>query len=147
MIEKVCERRKIVETLQSDIESKLTKLGYDELDIEVMLHNALQNNNFDDLPNEVRSEYKIIPYVRKYEVDDEKKQECLNYIITTYSKWEDLSGDEKDYPHRKFTRTTKSGKESPDTFFCNNLCGFKDCPHIRKYLDTRENNTEEDDLF
>ena len=65
----------------------------------------------------------------------------------SYSKWEDLSGDEKDYPHRKFTRTTKSGKESPDTFFCNNLCGFKDCPHIRKYLDTRENNTEEDDLF
>lgn len=147
LIEKICERRKIVKTLQSDIESKLSKLGYDDLDIEIMLHNALQNNSLDNLPDEVKSAYKIIPYVRKYEVDDEKKQECLNYITSTYSKWENLSENEKDYPHRKFTRTTKSGSESPDTFFCNNLCGFKDCPHIRKYLDTKENNTEEDDLF
>ena len=49
-----------------------------------MLHNALQNNSLDNLPDEVKSAYKIIPYVRKYEVDDEKKQECLNYI-TSYT--------------------------------------------------------------
>lgn len=148
LIEKVCERRKIVETLQSDIESKLSKLGFDDLDIEIILHNALDNNSLDGLPEEVKSTYKIIPYVRKYEVDDEKKQECLDYIASTYSKWECLDEDEDSYPPRSFVKITKSGKESSDTFFCNNLCGFKDCPHIRKYLDTKENNNiEEDDLF
>lgn len=146
-IEKVCERRKIVETLQSDIERKLSELGYDELDIEAMMHTALSNNSLQELPAEVRDGYVIKPYVRKYEVTDELKQECLDYIRSTYEKWECLSENEKDYPPRKFTKLTKAGKESPDYFFCLNLCGHKDCPHIKKFLDTKENNTEEDDLF
>lgn len=86
LIEKVCERRKIIETLQSDIESKLSKLGYDELDIEVMLHNAKETNSFDALPKEIQTQYKILPYVRKYEVDEETKKECLDYIKNTYSE-------------------------------------------------------------
>lgn len=147
LIEKVCERRKIIETLQSDIENKLIKLGYDELDIEVMLHNAKETNSFDALPKEIQTQYKILPYVRKYEVNEEAKKECLNYIKSTYRKWESIEGDEKNYPPRSFTRITKSGKESDDIFFCTNLCGYKDCQHLKKYLDTKENKSEEDDLF
>lgn len=145
-IEKVCERRKLIETLQDDIERKLAALGYDELDIEVMLHNALQTNTLDGLPAEVRSEYTVKPYVRKYEVDYEKRCECLDYIKSTYGKWESLDENENSYPPRKFTKLTKSGKEVPDYFFCLNLCGHKDCPHIKKFLDTKENDIE-NDLF
>lgn len=147
LIEKVCERRKIVETLQSDIESKLSKLGYDELDIEVMVHNAKETNSFETFPEEIQKQYKITPYVRKYNVDEETKKECLEYIVNTYRKWESIKEEERNYPPRKFTRTTKTGKESEDIFFCMNLCGYKGCPHLKKYMDTKGNKSEEDDLF
>lgn len=147
LIEKVCERRKIVETLQTDIESKLSKLGYDELDIEVMLHNAKETNSFEAFPEVIQTQYKVLPYVRKYEVNEDTKKECLDYIKNTYQKWESIEGDEKKYPPRSFTRITKTGKESDDIFFCTNLCGYKDCPHLKKYLDTKENGSEEDNLF
>lgn len=148
MIEKVCERRKIIETLKSDIESKLVRLGYDELAIEVMVHNALKNNSFDGLPDDVRNQYKILPYVRKYEVDDEAKRECIEFIISTYEKWESIGDSEASYPPRKFTKITKTGKETDDCFFCISLCGFgKECPHLKKFFDLKENRPEEDDLF
>lgn len=147
LVEKVCERKKIVETIQTDLETKLIKLGYDELDIEVMLHNALSNNSLDDLPAEVGKQYKIIPYVRYYDVTDETKEECLNFIKSTCAKWENLDENESSYPPLRFTKKTKAGKETDNTFFCKNLCGFKDCYHLRKFYDTRENKSDEDDLF
>ena len=147
MIEKACERRKIVETLRSDIEERLIKAGYDEIDIEAMVHTALTTNSLESLPEDIQKAYKITPYVRKYEVDDEKKQECLNYIKTTYDKWEALDEEENHYPPRKFTKISKIGKEMPDYFFCSNLCGFKDCIHLKKYFDTQANTASDDDLF
>ena len=147
-MEKVCERRKIIETLQTDIESKLSKLGYDELDIEVMLHHAKESNSFEAFPEEIQKQYKITPYVRKYTIDEEAKKECLEYIKNTYQKWESIEDDERNYPPRKFTRTTKTGRESENYFFCVNLCGYgKACPHLKRYFDTKENPSEEDDLF
>lgn len=148
LIEKVCERKKIVQELKDDIEMRLTMLGYDEIDIEIMFNEALENNSLDGLPEEVRNRYRIIPYVRRYEVTDEIKEECIEYIKSTSELWEGLDEKETSYPPRKFTKVTKTGKEVDDIFFCTNLCNHKNCPHLRKFLDTKENNISEDeDLF
>lgn len=147
LVEKVCERKKIIQELKNDIELRLYSLGYDEIDIEIMLNESLENNSLDNLPEEVRVRYKIIPYVRKYEVTDDIKEECIEYINSTSEMWEKLDEKEKSYPPRKFTKVTKTGKEVDDIFFCLNLCNHKNCPHLKKFLDTKENNTEDDDLF
>lgn len=148
LIEKVVERKKIVSELAKDIEFRLMQLGYSELDIECMLHEAIINNSLENLPDEVKSRYKISPYVRVYEVTEELKEECLNYINKTSSLWEGLNEEESKYPPRKFTKMSKSGKVSDDVFFCLNLCNHKDnCPHVKKHLDTKQNTSEYDDLF
>lgn len=146
-IEKVCERKKIVQELKSDIELRLANVGYGEIDIEIMLNEALDNNSLDNLPDKIKSRYKITPYVRKYEVTDEVKEECLQYIKEKSELWEGLDKEEKSYPPRKFTKLTATGKEIDDIFFCLNLCNHKSCPHIKKYLDTKQNSTDDDDLF
>ena len=147
LIKKVCERKKIVQELKDDIEMRLINLGYDEVDIEIMLNEALVNNSLDGLPEEIQDRYRIIPYVRKYEVTDEIKEECINYIKSTSKLWEGLDGKESSYPPRKFTKLTKAGREVDDIFLCTNLCNHKNCPYLRKYLDTKQNNTEDEDLF
>lgn len=147
MIEKICERKKIVQELKSDIEFQLSKDGYGEIDIEIMVNEALKNNSLDSLPDDIRNRYKIIPYVRTYEVTDEVKEECLNYIKEISHLWESLDEKETSYIPRKFTKTTTTGKEVDDIFFCLNLCNHKGCPHLKKYLDTKQNHTDDDDLF
>lgn len=147
LIEKICERKNIIKELKNDIEGRLFDLGLNEIDIEILLNEAEKNNSLDGLPDEIKNRYKIIPYVRKYEVTDELKQECLDYIKNTSNLWESLNGEENSYPPRKFTKITKSGKEVDDTFFCSNLCNHKNCPHIKKYFDTKVNNSEDDNLF
>ena len=147
LIEKVCERKKIIQELKDDIEIRLINLGYDEVDIEIMLNEALESNSLSGLPKEVRDRYKITPYVRKYEVTEEIKEECIGFIKSISELWEGLDKKETSYPPRKFTKVTKTGKEVDDIFFCTNLCNHKNCPHLRKYLDTKENNTEDEDLF
>lgn len=144
LIEKVCERRKIIETLKDNIELRLTQMGYDEIDIELMLNAALEKNSFDPFPDEIKAQYKIIPYVREYEVTQEIKDECINFIKTTSTLWESLDKTEKSYPPRKFTKTTKTGKETEDVFFCRYLCNHKQCPYLKRYLDTKQEQKDED---
>ncbi|CUX67955.1 PD-(D/E)XK nuclease superfamily protein [Clostridium sp. C105KSO15] len=147
LIEKVCERRKIVQELKSDIELRLINSGYSEIDVEIMLNESLENNSINNLPDEIKNRYKVIPYVRKYEVTDEAKEECMEYIKKTSELWESLDENETSYLPRKFTKITSTGKVVDDIFFCLNLCNHKNCPHLRKYLDTKQNSTEDEDLF
>lgn len=147
IIEKVCERRKVVSDLKDVIEAKLIKLGYDELDIECMMSEALEAQSFDLLPEDLKAEFTIKPYVRKYEVTDELKKECLEFINETMGLWESLNEEEWEYPPRKFTKLQRNGKEVDDIFFCTSLCNHKGCPHLKKYLETKTSNSEYDDLF
>ena len=144
-ISKVIERKNIIKELGDAIVSKLEKKGYDEVDIEFMMMNAKETN---EIPSEVADEFRIIPYVMKHELSDETREEVANYIDSTVDMWEKLGDVEANYPPREFTRTQKNGKVVEDTFFCQMLCGYrKVCPHLRKFIDTKENNNIEDDLF
>lgn len=149
-ITKVIERKKIATEMADVIDYDLTELGYDEMDIECIIAEFKQKNSFDILPEEIRNKYKVLPYVCYYELTDEIKQECIDYIDGTIDKWEALGEEESEYIPRSFTKTQKNGKVVPDTFFCGVLCAHGDkCKYLHDYyaqLDT-EGDNEDDDLF
>lgn len=152
-ITKILNRGKLVSELKNYLESDLTELGYDEIDIEFMLKTALENNSLDALPEEVKSRYQIKPYVCRYDLTDELKQEAIDYINQQADCYESLdSAKESQWPPRSFTRVNGKGNEVEDTFFCNNLCNYRNvCVHLKRFNDQwqlRKMDKDEDaDLF
>lgn len=153
-ITKIIERKNLVKDLRAVIENKLTKLGLDELDIEFKLLSAIEKN---EIPEEVINEFTVKPYVMKYELTDDIKQECREYIDNTIEKWEELgSDDENNFPPLEFTKIIKKevdGKkieiEKENCFYCSQLCGYsyKMCPYYNKYLETKQIKSEDEDLW
>lgn len=152
-IVKVLNRGKLVSELRNHIENDLEELGYDEIDIEFMIKMALEENSLDSLPEEVKSRYKVKPYVCRYELTDELKQETLDYLNKVADLYESLdSEDESQWPPRSFTRVNGNGNEVEDTFFCNNLCNYRNvCVPLKRFNDQwalRKMDKDEDaDLF
>lgn len=131
-ISKVIENKKIVEELEKHIIYKLEQLGYDEVDIECIMVKAKEEN---EIPKEVADQFKVRPYVMEYEITEEVKQECIDWINKIAKMWESLDKDKKfNYQPRKLTRMQKNGKEVDDSFFCNNLCNHRQtCEYIKEY--------------
>lgn len=148
-ITKVIERRKIGSEMAKFVERDLADNGFDEVDIDVILHELRQTNKFDCLPDCIRDNYKIKPCIVSGELTQETRQECIEYIENTIGLWEFLNENRKsDFPPRKFTKTNKQGIEKPDYFFCVNLCShFDKCEYIQEYLDTLQEDDDEEDLF
>ena len=145
-ITKIIERKNIVKELAPVIEGKLQGRGIDEVDIEILVEEALQKNV---IPEIIQNEFKIKPYVMKYELTDEIEQECNDYIDSTIEKWEALdSNNESNFPPKAFTKFTKAGKEVQDCFYDTSLCAYsKICPHLKTFLDTWQKEGEDDELF
>jgi RecB family exonuclease len=148
-ITKVINRGKLVKELQPHIEYQLQELGYEELEIEIMLKKAIDNNSMDVLPKEIQDVYTIKPYVRKYELTDELRQETLDYINQTVDLFESKSDDESDWKPRPFVRVSKTGKETEDVFSCLVTCNHrKSCKYIQRYLEEKDlKKAPEDELF
>ena len=149
-ISKVIERCNIGRELEDSVASKLEASGIVDFDQQIILDEFKRTNSFECIPEEIRNQYKVLPYVLSVDLTDENIEETEHYIDSTIDKWEALSGIELDYPSRNFTKVSKAGKESPDIFYCTNLCGhFKKCPHIKEYMDIMEaeKNSEERGLF
>ena len=145
-IRKAVERKKIGTELSRHVADEMRERGYDELDIEVALDELVKTNKIDHLPDEIKSLYKIIPYVCTYPLTEESRQECIDYIDETIDRWEAAT----DYPPKEFTRMNKIGKSVPDVFFCTQLCGYgKKCQYLRDYLDSQGDfkSDDDDDLF
>lgn len=151
LIEKTLERRKLADEMKKYVEADLQKLGYDEIDAEIMLNDFVEKNSFNVLPDPIKEKYKISPCVVFYDVTPEVKQECEDYINNTIEMWESLDPSKvENYPPKSFTKTQKNGKVVEDTFFCVNLCDhFKKCPYIHDFLDQKVAKEEDpdDDLF
>lgn len=145
-ITKIIERKNIIQELKPVIENKLSKKGFDDIEIELKIIAAQETNL---IPEEVKKDFIIKPYVMKYELTDDIRQDCKSYIDSTIEKWEALNSDKaSDYPPLPFTKTNKNGDEKEDLFYHRYLCGYaKQCPHLQKYLDTRERKKEDEDLF
>lgn len=148
LLNKTIERKKIGSELEKYVESDLLDAGYDEIDVEIYLNEFKETNKFDCLPEKIQNKYTVKPCVLKYEVTDEIKQECEDYINQTIEMWESLGDDVKNYPPKSFTKIQKNGKEVKDIFYCTSLCNHsKDCPYIHDYLDKLDTSTEDEDLF
>jgi hypothetical protein len=144
-ISKIIERKNLIKDLRSVIERKLFLLGYDEVDMEFIMLKALQKNK---IPKELEDEFIVKPYVMKYELTDEIKEDCVEYIDNTIEKWEIDSKNEKNCPPLNFTKKNKNGEEKPQIFYCTYLCGYsKACPHLHKFLDTWQKDKKDDDLW
>jgi len=145
VIKKTVERRKIGKEFNLIVQKMLEEKGYDEFDIERISEEFVRSNKFDTLPEDIRSEFIVRPCVYKYEVTDEVKQECIDYIDDTIDMWESLDSENlSEYSHRDFFDS--KGKE--DIFYCSFLCGHrKDCEHFKYYMDSKNEKNEDDDLF
>lgn len=145
-ITKIIERKNLVNDLADVIEGKLQKYGVDEVDIEIIMEEARERNV---IPEILQCEFKVLPYVMEYELTDEIREECNQYLDNTIEMWENIdSTDEDNFPPLSFTKTNKNGEERPDIFYHVSLCGYsKICPHLRKYLDTQQTNNGDEDLW
>lgn len=131
-------RRKIGSELERYIKDDLIEAGYDDVDIEMYISNLLLENSLDNLPQNIKSNYMIQPCVIYYELSDEVKNECKEYIINTINKFETLGNDEKNWNHKPFEKVTKYGNVKEDTFYCNSLCGHaKRCKYLIEYNENK----------
>lgn len=110
---KVVSAREWVEKCESQLRSLMKNQGINPLLIDMMLSQAVANNNIDGLPKEIQDMVKINTYFMSYNVTEEVKQETLNYILTTIRKIESLDRDD-----------ITQWQPNPNKFFCDNLCGF-----------------------
>lgn len=139
---KVVERRKLVKELDVAIRSKLADIGVPEDEIDILMMKALETN---EIPELVREQFTVKPHVLKYELSDKTRQEANEYFDASIAEWEQkvrqLTEDNIDelFPPKPFVKASKTGKESPDEFYHTQLCGYRNiCPHLKKYLATRE---------
>lgn len=140
LIRKVIERSKLIKELSPYIESDLEANGYDEVDIELLLEDSIRNNDWNILPDFVKSKYAIKPYVRQYELTDELKQETLDYVRQKIAQYESKSENELDWEPVDIGPKTE--------FFCRALCGYRNnCKYIQDYNNTKEQTQTDDDLF
>lgn len=150
-ISKIVERCKIGIEISKYVEQKMLAAGYDEIDIDVAINDFKKTNSFEVLPNDISSQFRMLPYVMKYEVTDELKNECNEYIDNTINKWESLGDKAENYPSLSFIKMQKNGKEILDLFYCTKLCSHrKTCKYLHDFIDkydSQHNNDEYSNLF
>lgn len=148
-ITKVCERKKIAETLSGQIRKDLEEQGYSDFDCDLIQIEFEKSADLNVLPEKIRDNYKIKDYIMVLPYTIEAKEKTMAYIKEQIENFEKRSNEESDWEHKSFTKITNRGKEVEDTFYCNSLCSFGDvCKHIKEYNDTRDfNTTDDDDLF
>lgn len=138
--EKVSEWRNYIKDLRSVIEKKLVDAGYDELDIDVYIHEALDQNSMAPLPDEVKELFTTSIYVRDYELTDEVIEETKEYINKMISEFETRGEDEKNFPPCNVSK---------DSFFCASLCGYgkEKCKYYQDYCAQFVKEDDDIDLF
>lgn len=131
---KVVNRGKLVKELVPYLKADLLESGMDELSVGLLLDQAVAANDMRLLPEEIASRYTIKPYVQKYDLTDEVRQEALTYVKEQSARLAEYGEAESNYPPRDFFRWGKGGKRVEDCFYCHALCGYgKQCKYIREH--------------
>ena len=92
----------------------------------------IESNDINDLPEDIRSQFKLVTYVRPYPVTDKLRKECVDYINETADEFEERQRTGK-WPAREIEE-----KNGQPNFFCTNLCGHrKTCEHLRDCINKR----------
>lgn len=121
---KMCNRGKWVKEMKSALEKEMLKDGMDDLEVSILIEEAITINNIDKLPQFIKDKYWIEDCYVIYEVDEEKIQELKEYVNSTIEEIQ--SKDQTNESHWKPLDLEK------DSFYCNNLCGHRQICHFRK---------------
>ncbi|MCM3109902.1 PD-(D/E)XK nuclease family protein [Lederbergia lenta] len=125
---KMCNRGKWVKEMRNTLEKDLIKLNIDQFELDILLDNAIKNNNIDDLPEEVKSKYILEDCFVEYEATEEKIEELKEYVISTVNNIESKGIDSIEWQPVEITKY--------DSFYCATLCGHRQvCPFYKKFLD------------
>ena len=138
---KTVEWRKVGTEMKKKVEKDMISAGYNDIDIEMRLQFLIEDGDFSRQVPEVQEKYKLSPYVRNYEITDERIEETLNYIKESIAKFREFGDVEDNY---------KPLDCYENSFFCHNLCSFgkEKCRWYADYLVECEINDDEiDDLF
>lgn len=133
---KVGEWRNLAKDLESVVGKKLLELGKDEIDVSCIIDEMIKANS---IPEELKSEITVVPYIREYDLTDDVKNETMKYITDTINEYES-------------TTEWKSCDCKSNSYFCANLCGYGGksgkCKYWVDYCETFEKKSDdEEDLF
>ena len=104
------EWRKYIKDLSNPLAQAFKDCGYDDLEADMYIDEAIRMNSMICLPEEIRSRFKTGIYVRQYEITDEIKKECMDYINKSIEMYHSSDWKPCDI--------------SKDSYFCNALCGY-----------------------
>lgn len=129
--ETVTERNAWVKKMEVSLRTKLKELEVSELEKDIMILDAINANNLDNMPEEIRNAYTFddaYVYV-DLSLDNVKLvEEMLIDIINEIRENEKTEGD----AHWVKEVDDKS------SYYCSQLCGFRDgCPRYKAYLDNK----------
>jgi RecB family exonuclease len=136
-------RSQTVKDMQKPLISILKKQGMDD---ETAVLKVSTYGSLDDINREFGNRFTTDLYIRDYTVTEETEKECLNYINNKIKVWEHHEKENwKDIAPRDFIAVSGKGNIREDTFYCNNLCGYrKKCKYIENFNHSRD---EDDGLF
>ncbi|ATF13558.1 hypothetical protein A616_16710 [Brevibacillus brevis X23] len=130
---KMCNRGKWVKEMRDSLEKDLLKLQMETFEIELLLDKAVQDNNINCLPNEVRGKYWLEDCIVEYEITEERINEFKEYIIDTIKEIESKNIEEE-------SEWIAVEIDSKNSFYCSVLCGHrKTCKYYKQYLDENAN--------
>ena len=139
---KVTEWRNLIKDMSSNIEKSLSDLGYDEVDIEIMIDEGTQKNSWLVFPQEIQDKFTTKVYYQDYEITEDLIEETLDYIKSIINKFETYGECEAAY---------KSCNVEKESFFCNALCGYGgktgQCKYYVDFCNQFEKEDKNEDLF
>lgn len=130
--QKMVNRSKWVKEMEKPFIKDLSGLGYDELEIDIMMSTAIKTNSIDGLPQEIKDKYTLEDCYLEYEATDENMVELEYYVNSTIEEIE--AKDHKD--EKDWKPLIHDEKES---FYCNVLCGYRDsCKYRKEYIEKND---------
>ncbi len=140
---KMCSRRKWVKEMKATFEKELLNNGMDDLEVDILLETAVNENNIDNLPQFIKDKYWIEDCYVEYEVDEDKINEFKNYINSTIVEIESKNPNN--------VEDWKPLDLEKESFYCNHLCGHRStCKFLQEYkksLNLTKKEVSLDDLF
>ena len=128
----IAERGFILEKLKSDITKEMKALGkYDDLEIEMLVDTAIEENSFKNLPQSIIDKYEIKDYICYYDFTEERKAETKAFIKAKIEEIESFK-DKKDWWEPKEITPYTS-------FYCQNLCNHRErCEYLQDFLEIQK---------
>jgi len=119
---KMVARRNLVKDIKGLINTQLKKIGYSEEDRNLLIQQAIFNNNLSNMPKAVQDRFKYEDCILYYDITEERVQELKGYIKSSIENIQSKNKEEDWIP-----------KENPkDDFYCKGLCGHK--YHCKYYI-------------